>query len=79
MVKRTNTNSAIQIDKTAEPELPAVLDYSSSLLSQRKTKSNDAAQSDDLIGLLADAYENKRARQVFEWEQARRQILQRAA
>jgi hypothetical protein len=27
---------------------------------------------DDLIGTLADAYENKRARQVLEWDRVRR-------
>lgn len=79
MVKKTNKNTAVEIDKTNEPETPAVLDYSSSLLPQRKTKSHDNSPSDDLIVSLSDAYENKRARQVFEWEKARRQNVPRAA
>jgi hypothetical protein len=78
MVKKTNKNIAVEIDKTNESETPVILDYSSSLLPQRKTKSNDNLP-DDLIVSLSDAYENKRARQVFEWEQARRQVMQRAA
>ena len=36
-----------------------------SLLSSSKTRSTD---SDDLIGSLAEQYENRRARQVGEWE-----------
>jgi hypothetical protein len=79
MVKKTNKNIAVEIDKTNESETPVILDYSSSLLPQRRTKSNDNLPNDDLIVSLSDAYENKRARQVFEWEQARRQVTQRAA
>lgn len=80
MIKRTNTNVAIEIDKLNETETSAVLDYISQVVSSRKTKSKDNSNtSDDLIVSLSDAYENKRARQVFEWEKARRQNVQRAA
>ena len=34
---------------------------------------NTKIQTDDLIMALSDDYENKRARQVFEWELVRRQ------
>lgn len=43
------------------------------------SKKNSKELYDDLIVSLADAYENRRARQVFEWEKLRRQSLQRAA
>lgn len=43
------------------------------------SKKNSKELYDDLIVSLADAYENRRARQVFEWENLRRQSLQRAA
>ena len=78
MVKRINTNVATEIDKLNETETSAVLDYISQLLSTRKPKSRikDNSQSDDLIVSLSDAYENKRARQVFEWERVRRQNVQ---
>lgn len=79
MVNRANTNVAREIDKLNENESLAVLDYISQLLSSRKTKSKNNSTSDDLIVSLSDAYENKRARQVFEWEKARRQNVQRAA
>lgn len=79
MVNKTNKNTAVEINKINESEIPAVLDYASNLLSGRKIKSKDNSPTDDLIVSLSDAYENKRARQVFEWEKARRQIQQRAA
>ena len=79
MVNRINTNVASELDKLNEHETAAVLDYITSLLSTRKPKSKDASANDELIGSLSDAYENKRARQVFEWERVRRGNVQRAA
>ena len=37
------------------------------------------ANSDDVLLSLIDAHENKRARQVSEWEMLRRQSMRRAA
>jgi len=84
MVKRTKTNVAGEIDKLNEHEALAVVNYISQLLSTRIKKSKDNLPSnDDLIVSLSDAYENKRARQVVEWEKLGRQNieqnLQRAA
>lgn len=81
MVKKTNTNVANEIDKLNDNETLAVLDYISEILTKRttKAKSKDNLTNDELIVSLSDAYENKRARQVFEWEKARRQNVQRAA
>ncbi|HEX8288973.1 MAG TPA: hypothetical protein VF556_13305 [Pyrinomonadaceae bacterium] len=80
MVNQTNTNVASEINKLNEKETSAVLDYISTLLTKRisKTKENNASN-DDLIVSLSDAYENKRARQVIEWESVRRQNYHRAA
>ena len=79
MVKQNNTNVATEINKLNENESLAVLDYISTLLTKRNSKSKDNQSNDDLIVLLSDAYENKRARQVMEWERVRRQNVQRAA
>ena len=80
MVKRTNQNIASEIDKLDENETSAVLQYISQLLSARITQQKiNSFQNDDLIVSLADARENKRARQVFEWERVRRQNAHRAA
>lgn len=79
MVNRKNRNVASEINKLNENETLEVLDYISELLSTRKPKSKEIQPNDDLIVSLSDAYENKRARQVFEWERVRRQNTQRAA
>ncbi|MEP7211428.1 MAG: hypothetical protein ABI791_00015 [Acidobacteriota bacterium] len=44
-------------------------DRSSSLSSRKFSAENPV--NDDLIRSLSDAYENQRARQVFEWERTR--------
>ena len=73
MVKRTNQNIASEINKLDERETSAVLQYIYQLLSARISQQKmNSFQSDDLIVSLADAPENKRARQVFEWERVRR-------
>lgn len=79
MVNRKTKNVAREIDKLNENETSAVLDYISEIVSTRNPKSKENLQNDDLIVSLSDAYENKRARQVFEWERVRRQNVQRAA
>ncbi len=76
MVKRTKQNATSEITQLNETETLTSIKPISQLLSKRNSKEN---QSDDLIVSLSDAYENKRARQVFEWEKLRRQSLQRAA
>ena len=83
MVRQTNQNNiAGEINKLNEKETLAFANYISQILSTRssKPKENQTNQTnDDLIVSLSDAYENKRARQVFEWERARRQNAQRNA
>ena len=80
MVNLLNKNTVGEIDKLNENETLAVLNYISELLSARLSKSKDNnVINDDLIVSLQDAYENKRARQVFEWERVRRQNYRRAA
>ena len=79
MVKRTKQTVQSEIDKLNEKETLAVANYISQILSNRISKSKENPANDDLIVSLSDAYENKRARQVFEWEKLRRQNAQRAA
>ena len=76
---QTKYNIASEIDKLNENETLAVASYISQLLSTRISKQRENSANDDLIVSLSDAYENKRARQVFEWEKVRRQNVQRAA
>jgi hypothetical protein len=77
MVKQTHQNIASEIDKLNDNETNAVVNYISQLLSNRISKSKEPKSGDDLILSLSDAYENRRARQVVEWERVRRQNAQR--
>lgn len=79
MVKQVNQIIASQIDKLNENETAAVANYISQLLSARISKQKETFLNDDLIMSLAETYENKRARQVVEWEKIRRQNAARAA
>jgi hypothetical protein len=79
MLKQTNQTIASQLNKLNENETLAVAGYISQLLSKRNSKTKDNYSNDDLIKSLADAYENRRACQVFEWEKIRRQNAHRGA
>lgn len=71
MVARNENDSARQNETVRDPHSPA----SQSFASQRTGRVTTAPQSDDVIVLLANAYENQRARQVTEWEQMSRQAV----
>jgi hypothetical protein len=73
MVQRITTKSA---EKRSDSDNLAL--YQTGHSSFARTQSRDSILSDDLIVSLADAYENKRARQVTEWEQLRRQNVHQA-
>ena len=68
-----------KLDHLSESEITEVLDYVN-LIEAAKQSSNSATQSwlfpesadDDLITWLSSTYENRRARQVVEWEATRR-------
>jgi hypothetical protein len=47
--------------------------------SMRRAAALPGVWDDELVRLLADAPENKRARQAFEWEAVRRRAERRAA
>lgn len=57
----------------------ADLKRTSELRTNSSTQVNENVRQDDLIGTLAEAYENKRERQVFEWECIRRMSIRPAA
>jgi hypothetical protein len=63
-----NTGSTPQ---NAAPALDRNLDT----LSSPRTNTINSSHIDDVIGSLANAYENERARQVVEWERLWRQAV----
>lgn len=70
---------ALKLDALSESEVGEVLDYISVLESTRRTKTTPTVGDDELLSTLADARENRRARQAFEWEAVRRKAERRAA
>jgi hypothetical protein len=63
---------ASKLEALSETEVGDVLDYISVIESSRRSKSGTLAFDDDVVTALADARENRRARQAFEWEAVRR-------
>ena len=70
---------ALKLDLLNDAEVNEVLDYISIMESMRRATAIPGLWEDELISLLADAPENRRARQVFEWEAVRRKADRRAA
>jgi hypothetical protein len=81
MAKRSTERQrlALKFDNLTDTEVSEVLDYISIMESMRRTAVTPGVWEDDLIARLAEAPENKRARQAFEWEAVRRRAERRAA
>ena len=70
---------ALKLDALNDSEVVEVLDYISIMESMRRASALPGVWDDELVTVLADAQENKRARQAFEWEAVRRRAERRAA
>jgi len=70
---------ASKLEALSESEVGEVLDYISELESARRSRKTSSAVEDEVLAALADARENRRARQAFEWESVRRKAERRAA
>ena len=66
MANRINTTADGKRDKFTPQDAAAALNYFSETLSS--ARSQNKPRFDDLIVSLANAHENRRARQVSEWE-----------
>lgn len=69
---------ALKLDSLTDTEVAEVLDYIGIMESMRRATVAPGLWEDELISLLAEARENRRARQAFEWEAARRRAERRA-
>jgi hypothetical protein len=74
MAKRLTNRQrlAFKIETLTETEVAEVLEYISIMESMRRQQSAPDIFEDDLINFLAEATENRRARQVLEWDRVRR-------
>lgn len=70
---------ALKLDSLTDTEVVEVLDYIGIMESMRRATVAPGLWEDELIALLAEARENRRARQAFEWEVARRRAERRAS
>jgi hypothetical protein len=70
---------ALKLEALSESEVGEVLDYISMIESTRRPKAAASIAEDEVLAALADAQENRRARQAFEWEAVRRKAEKRAA
>ena len=70
---------ALKLDALTETEVQEVLDYIAIMESMRRSKAAPSIWDDEVLAALADARENRRARQAFEWESVRRKAERRAA
>ena len=69
---------AVKLDSLTDTEVLEVLDYIGIMESMRRASVAPGLWEDELIALLAEARENRRARQAFEWEATRRRAERRA-
>jgi hypothetical protein len=70
---------ASKLEGLTESEVGEVLDYVSLIESTRRSKTTPLVLDDEVVADLANAHENRRARQAFEWEAVRRKAERRAA
>ena len=70
---------ALKLEALSESEVGEVLDYISTMEAKTRTRPAPSVSEDELLTSLAEAQENRRARQAFEWEAVRRKAEKRAA
>jgi hypothetical protein len=81
MGERNSNRQALRLkaDTLTETEIADVLDYISIMESLREQATNPDLFDDELMALLVDALENRRARVVTEWDRVRRRADNGAA
>jgi hypothetical protein len=81
MGEQTNNRQALKLkaETLTDAETSAVLDYIEMIQSLREPALRSEAADDDLVNLLSEAQENRRARVVMEWDRVRLRADTRAA
>jgi hypothetical protein len=70
---------SLKLESLSDSEVQELLDYVSIIESLRRSRVPSLAAPDDIVDLLAEARENRRARQAHEWEAVRRRAERRGA
>ncbi len=81
MAKRITNRQllGIKLASLDDSEVQQVLDYLAVIETLRRPRIASSVRQDDIVELLAEAQENKRARQAFEWEVTRRRTERRGS
>ena len=81
MGERITSRQALRrkAETLSDTEIAEVLDYINIMESLREQATKPDLFDDELMNLLADAVENRRARGVAEWDRIRRKADNRAA
>ena len=66
-------------DTLSEAEISELLDYINALEAVREQSLKPSLFDDEIVSLLSDSLENRRARVVVEWDKIRRKADYRAA
>lgn len=74
MSRRLNNREklAFKLDRLSDGEIQELLEYLQIMESMKLDKTDEGMIEDELLVMLASARENRRARQVYEWESTRR-------
>ena len=80
MVKRLSQRQllATKLDSLDDSEVRDLLNHIATIESMRQSRSKLSSGEDEIVALLAEARENRRAQQAFEWEAARRRAERQA-
>lgn len=80
MVKRLSQRQllATKLDSLDDSEVRELLNHIAMIESMRQSRSKLSSAEDEVVALLAEARENRRAQQAFEWEAARRRAERQA-
>jgi hypothetical protein len=70
---------SLKVESLTDSEVQELLDYVAIMESMRRATLVPGVWEDEVLAILADAHENRRARQTFEWETVRRRAEQRAS
>lgn len=68
-----------KLEHLSDNDIHEVLDYISIMDAMKRERAHPEMIEDELLDLLSAARENRRARQVFEWETTRRRVEARAS
>lgn len=68
-----------KLETLNDAEVREVLEYISAMETTRRSRTVSGTWEDEVLSVLAEAHENQRARQAFEWEAVRRKAEKRAA